>query len=258
MGCVASCKNGNDGHIKSFMKTAEKEDDKVIKMLLLGPGSTGKSTLFKSLRMVHKSGHLSMEYKMKEKQLILMNILASTQILITQSEMLYIKDPILYKDCHLVIDPNIEAAINSVASQQKATLVYDACDDDEKLRVLGESIDLIWNLECIRATYSHRFNNFAISDNLEHFCNSSKLAAIFKQDYIPNEDDCLKNRSKTSGMQEYAYAPPKLPNAKSFKLVDVGGQRTERRKWIHHFDKYVGFGFIFFVFVFVFVLFCFV
>ena len=74
MGCVAACKTGDDGQIKSYMKKAKQTDENIIKMLMLGPGSTGKSTLFKSLRMVHKSGQLSMDDKMKEKQLILMNI----------------------------------------------------------------------------------------------------------------------------------------------------------------------------------------
>lgn len=49
----------------------------------------------------------------------------------------------------------------------------------------------------------------------------------------PNNDDVLKTRIQTSGLIETRY---ELENV-FFHIVDVGGQRNERRKWIHSFEN---------------------
>jgi hypothetical protein len=70
-------------------------------------------------------------------------------------------------------------------------------------------------------------------------------------DYTPTEQDILRTRCRTTGIDEaifvfedleFRYLPvpylflslhsSRLP----LSLIDVGGQRSERRKWIHNFD----------------------
>ena len=38
--------------ISALLTESKEQEEKVVKLLLLGPGSTGKTTLFKSLQMV--------------------------------------------------------------------------------------------------------------------------------------------------------------------------------------------------------------
>lgn len=49
---------------------------------------------------------------------------------------------------------------------------------------------------------------------------------------MPTQQDVLRARVKTVGIVEADFM---IDNYK-FKMVDVGGQRNERRKWIHVFD----------------------
>lgn len=56
---------------------------------------------------------------------------------------------------------------------------------------------------------------------------------ISKVNYIPEIDDLLRVRQPTTGILEYTF---KLKGA-YFMFVDVGGQRSERRKWINCFEN---------------------
>jgi hypothetical protein len=50
---------------------------------------------------------------------------------------------------------------------------------------------------------------------------------------LPTEQDVLRVRVPTTGIIEYPFM---LENI-TFRMVDVGGQRSERRKWIHCFEN---------------------
>lgn len=50
--------------------------------------------------------------------------------------------------------------------------------------------------------------------------------------YIPSQQDVLRTRVKTTGIVETQFTFKGL----RFKMVDVGGQRSERKKWIHCFE----------------------
>lgn len=52
-------------------------------------------------------------------------------------------------------------------------------------------------------------------------------------DFVPNQEDMLRARIKTTGIRELRFALKDV----EFIIVDVGGQRSERRKWIHCFDN---------------------
>ena len=76
----------------------------------------------------------------------------------------------------------------------------------------------------------HRFN-FHLPDNFFHYW--FRASIIFDiGNYIPSLYDILYIRAPTSGItQQYI-----MYHNKSINIVDVGGQRNERRKWVHCFD----------------------
>ena len=60
--------------------------------------------------------------------------------------------------------------------------------------------------------------------HIDRICDSS---------YVPSDEDLLLVRYRTTGMTEKTF---QIDN-NTFKICDVGGQRNERRKWIHFFDS---------------------
>ncbi|KAJ8361994.1 hypothetical protein AAFF_G00407280 [Aldrovandia affinis] len=58
------------------------------------------------------------------------------------------------------------------------------------------------------------------------------LERIARADYIPTQQDVLRTRVKTTGIVETHFTFKDL----HFKMFDVGGQRSERKKWIHCFE----------------------
>ncbi|CRL03713.1 CLUMA_CG016246, isoform A [Clunio marinus] len=61
----------------------------------------------------------------------------------------------------------------------------------------------------------------------------SDLKRIEESDYLPTEQDILRARAPTTGIIEYPFDLDSI----IFRMVDVGGQRSERRKWIHCFEN---------------------
>jgi guanine nucleotide-binding protein G(i) subunit alpha len=49
--------------------------------------------------------------------------------------------------------------------------------------------------------------------------------------YLPTDQDILHSRVKITGITETTFKVGEL----SYKLFDVGGQRSEQKKWIHCF-----------------------
>lgn len=56
---------------------------------------------------------------------------------------------------------------------------------------------------------------------------------ILSTGYQPTKEDVLRCRVRTTGIVEANFDFRGF----AFKLIDVGGQRNERRKWIHCFDN---------------------
>ena len=52
-------------------------------------------------------------------------------------------------------------------------------------------------------------------------------------DYVPNDQDVLRSRVKTTGITETTFIIGDL----TYRMFDVGGQRSERKKWIHCFEN---------------------
>ena len=50
--------------------------------------------------------------------------------------------------------------------------------------------------------------------------------------WIPSVDNCIRSRMRTSGIVEIEFEHDRV----KYKVFDAGGQRSERRKWIHAFE----------------------
>jgi len=59
-----------------------------------------------------------------------------------------------------------------------------------------------------------------------------KLDAIKESDYLPNDEDILKVRSRSTGAVKLEFT---IEGSK-FELYDVGGQKIERKKWLANFS----------------------
>lgn len=76
-----------------------------------------------------------------------------------------------------------------------------------------------------------RANEINISSNYAYFIeNAEKLTA---PDYVVTPNDLLLCRNKTTGVSELSFRF----KTRDFSIIDVGGQRSERRKWIHSFEN---------------------
>ena len=66
--------------VKKATKAAAGEDAKVIKMLLLGAGESGKSTIFKQMKIINKDGY-SKEERLAFRSIIWSNTIVSMKLL---------------------------------------------------------------------------------------------------------------------------------------------------------------------------------
>jgi len=60
----------------------------------------------------------------------------------------------------------------------------------------------------------------------------SDLDRLFNAEYMPSEQDIVRCRARTIGITETIF---QLKDHEML-MVDVGGQKSERRKWIHCFQ----------------------
>jgi guanine nucleotide-binding protein subunit alpha len=70
-------------------------------------------------------------------------------------------------------------------------------------------------------------NGFCITSFFE------SLDRLFSNNFIPTDQDILRSRLKTTGITETVFDLGTL----TYRMFDVGGQRSERKKWIHCFEN---------------------
>ncbi|KAF8373767.1 hypothetical protein PRIPAC_80196 [Pristionchus pacificus] len=80
-------------------------------------------------------------------------------------------------------------------------------------------------------TFLGLYPNYAsLPDNAHYFL--PKLTALLSLNYSPSAEDILHLRIPTTSVNEINFVFSK----RAIRLIDVGGQRTYRKKWMHYFD----------------------
>ena len=87
----------------------------------------------------------------------------------------------------------------------------------------------MWQDSAIQACFKLRAE-FQLGDSVPYFLKN--VDRLSTPNYLPSTDDVLRARVRTSGVVSKEFS---LKNSE-FRLYDVGGQRSERRRWLQFFD----------------------
>jgi hypothetical protein len=93
---------------------------------------------------------------------------------------------------------------------------------------LVAKIKFLWSQPIIQEQYKAK-SEFQMLYSMEYFIDNINK---YTTHYIAADQDILRSRVKTTGIVESEYDV----NRHKLVFIDVGGQRNERRKWIHCFD----------------------
>jgi GTPase SAR1 family protein len=202
--------------IEKAMRNDFQKDAAVNKLLLLGAGESGKSTLFKQMVSIYGAGFSKIDLA-SYTRIIHNNALIGMQTLLQQSH-------------RLAGDPyNLETAINPALEADKKAIM-ELKMDDQILPEHAEKMKRLWQDAGVQLTFANR-SRYQMSDSVDYFLN--RVEQLAAPDYLPSEDDVLRSRARTTGIVEQDF----VIDNNYFRMVDVGGQRNERKKWIHCFDS---------------------
>jgi len=97
-------------------------------------------------------------------------------------------------------------------------------------RDVSDAVRGLWKDVGVKEAVS-RSREFQLNDSAVYYFNS--IDRMSSGGYMPTDQDILRSRVKTTGITETTFKVGEL----TYKLFDVGGQRSERKKWIHCFEN---------------------
>jgi len=236
-----------DRMIDRQLKKDYAKNAKIAKLLLLGAGESGKSTIVKQMKLLYPvnnrdSAGFSEDEKEETKFAIYSNILDSILALLHA-----------VTDLSIPLEDNHLSAARSIVLEYHKTLVEKRnlhqgnleAQPSETIVFLGknpdtppseqppphvvQAIDSLWKSTPVQQAYQRR-NEFQLGDSANYFL--SAVSKFTAEKYVPSDQDILRTRVMTNTIVKIEFEYKSLV----FNMFDVGGQRSQRKKWIHCFD----------------------
>ncbi|KAL2107104.1 hypothetical protein VUR80DRAFT_5702 [Thermomyces stellatus] len=215
--CFGSRK-GDSGALRSreldrMIRQDEKRMAKEVKLLLLGAGESGKSTVLKQMKLIYAHGFSKSE-KLEWKPVVFNNVVQSFQAIFEAMNDMDIgfENPENEKNmAHIMVDQEVSA-------------------NDPLPKDFLEPIKALWRDGGVKRAIE-KGNEYALHDNLAYFCDD--IDRLWSDGYVPTDQDLLRSRLRTTGITETVFDLGQL----TYRMFDVGGQRSERKKWIHCFEN---------------------
>ncbi|CAB4482083.1 guanine nucleotide binding protein, alpha subunit [Rhizophagus irregularis] len=184
-----------------------------VKMLLLGAGESGKSTILKQMKLIHDGGY-SPEERESFKEIIFSNTVQSMRVILEAMD-------------------NMGIQLRNEGNKRHVTTIMNLPNQIEGDQLPSEvalAIKNLWADKSVLECFS-RSREYQLNDSAKYYFDS--IDNISHPDYLPSDQDVLRSRVKTTGITETTFLIGEL----TYRMFDVGGQRSERKKWIHCFEN---------------------
>lgn len=241
--------------ISASNSSERSKKDEEVKVLLLGAGESGKSTIIQQLKILHQGG-FSHDELLQYRSVIFKNLLDIGKQLIQARNKFEVP---LEPDCGITendlkgfyrFDANDDRKTdgedttvrNSETGAIPQPIEKEPAEIESNLSLssltqfpaeLAKTLRNLWDLPSTQQLIEGKQRSeFYLMDSAKYYLEN--LTRIAKADYIPNEQDILRSRQKTSGIFDSVFD---LGSNLKLHIYDVGGQRSERKKWIHCFDN---------------------
>lgn len=216
MGCTQSCSGGNKADLQ--IVRAQEAEKHHFKVLLLGAGESGKSTFSKQLKLLNK-GVISENDKLMYRKALRRNLVECMQTLLNAGEAMRIP----------LGDSGLRKAADRVRNSD--LLSRDITPS------LGRDVASLWEDAGVQKIWSLKHKFWSL-DSTPYYMKESQR--ISDDAFEATEEDILMSRVITTGVGTIEVKEPPY----RFSVVDVGGQRNERKKWLHCFDDVKGIVFL--------------
>ncbi|KAL0010332.1 hypothetical protein SO802_005440 [Lithocarpus litseifolius] len=217
--------NAHDAEIGRRIEQEAKAEKHIQKLLLLGAGESGKSTIFKQIKLLFQTGFDEAELR-SYISVIHANVYQTIKILHDGSKELAQSDA----DSSKYVLSSENKDIGEKLSEIGGRLDYPCLNKE-----LAQDIETLWKDAAIQETYTCG-NELQVPDCANYFMEN--LQRLADPNYVPTKEDVLYARVRTTGVVEIQFSPvgENKKSGEVYRLFDVGGQRNERRKWIHLFE----------------------
>ncbi|MEZ0208886.1 MAG: guanine nucleotide-binding protein subunit alpha, partial [Candidatus Paceibacterota bacterium] len=95
---------------------------------------------------------------------------------------------------------------------------------------MADDITALWRTKSMQAVYQ-RSAEFQLADSTHY--TMKNIHRFAESDYLPTFQDLLNLHARTTVFTNFTFQCDNL----TFTIVDIGGQRSERRKWLHFFPE---------------------
>jgi guanine nucleotide-binding protein G(i) subunit alpha len=207
-------RNKKSEEIDAQLKRDVKQSRTEVKMLLLGAGESGKSTILKQMKLIHEGGYNVQELR-GFRAIVYNNVAQSAKMLVNAMDQLGLS----YED------PENEA------NKQLVLDLPEQVGAEHFSEPMVRAIKAIWADQGIQECFKRAGRDFYLIDSARYFLDN--LDRVGQPNYIPDDQDVLRCRVKTTGITETVFNIGEL----TYRMYDVGGQRSERKKWIHCFEN---------------------
>jgi hypothetical protein len=208
MGCKLSktYEDAVNSEINIRLRSDRKRLNSEIKMLLLGTGESGKSTIAKQLKILHMDG-FSHEELEGYKPVINNNVLTAFRNIILAA--------------HKLGDAGTSLATPELREAAEYFMSVDPLKDELSPQV-AKFVKHLWNNTTIQKTLT-MYSQFQLPDST--FYLAEHIDRIASPGYEPTSEDILRCRARTTGIVEIEFAIDRY----RFRVVDVGDSGARGR-----------------------------
>ncbi|VDD82140.1 unnamed protein product [Mesocestoides corti] len=226
MDCFSSEERRRNDFFLKIIQQHGSESKNIHRILLIGTGESGKSTFVKQMKLLSSpNGTFPESYRSKFITEIQRNIVQALANICS----FMIIEAIPFENRKSIAMAELQKRIieiyEEIRIKPESIANYTQDADATKRSAFFDMCNALWEDRAVKATQD-RGNEFQQIDSAAYFL--EKLNEIRNPEYSPSDKDVLQCRTKTLGIHTETIFYHGIP----FELVDVGGQREQRAKWI--------------------------